>query len=70
MHLFQLFTNEIMVLQYWTGSTSSNQNWYKALVDSCSSVGTNCGVYSSASQWSAIFGSTSFSYGSSLPLVS
>ncbi len=54
--------------QYWTGSTSSNQAWYKALVDSCSSVGTNCGVYSSASQWSSIFGSTSFSYGSNLPL--
>lgn len=54
--------------QYWLGSTSSNQNWYKALVDSCSSAGTNCGVYSSSSQWSAIFGSTSFSYGSNLPL--
>jgi hypothetical protein len=27
-----------------------------------------CGVYSSSSQWSAIFGSTSYSYGSNLPL--
>jgi len=54
--------------QYWTGSTTSNQNWYKALVDSCATYGVKCGVYSSASQWSAIFGSTSFAYGSSNPL--
>lgn len=54
--------------QYWTGSTSSNQAWYKSLVDACKSSGYSCGVYSSSSQWSAIFGSTSFSYGASLPL--
>jgi hypothetical protein len=54
--------------QYWTGSTSKNQAWYKELVDACKSKATKCGVYSSASQWSAIFGSSSFSYGSSLPL--
>jgi len=54
--------------QYWTTSTSSNQAWYKSLVDSCTTYGIRCGVYSSAVQWSAIFGSTSFSYGSNLPL--
>jgi GH25 family lysozyme M1 (1,4-beta-N-acetylmuramidase) len=55
--------------QYWTGSTSSNQAWYKQLKDACKSSGARCGVYSSASQWSAIFGSTSWSYGSGdLPL--
>jgi GH25 family lysozyme M1 (1,4-beta-N-acetylmuramidase) len=54
--------------QYWTGSTSSNQAWYKQLVDACNTYSKSCGVYSSASQWSAIFGSSSFSYGSNLPL--
>lgn len=54
--------------QYWTGSTSSNQAWYKNLVDACKSLGVTCGVYSSSSQWSAIFGSTSYVYGNSLPL--
>ncbi|RYY81044.1 hypothetical protein EON63_16330 [archaeon] len=38
------------------------------LKDACSNSGARCGVYSSASQWSAIFGSSSFSYGSDLPL--
>ena len=38
------------------------------LVDACKSQGVKCGVYSSSSQWSSIFGSTSFSYGSNLPL--
>ena len=38
------------------------------LKDSCKTYGVTCGVYSSASQWSAIFGSTSFTYGSELPL--
>jgi len=54
--------------QYWTSSTSSNQAWYKNLVSACSTYGVKCGVYSSKSQWSAIFGSTSFTYGNSLPL--
>eukprot|EP01038_Epipyxis_sp_PR26KG_P013541 gene13541-18163_t len=54
--------------QYWTGSTTNNRSWYQNLVNSCSTYGVSCGVYSSASQWSAIFGSTSYSYGSTLPL--
>lgn len=54
--------------QYWLGSSSSNQAWYKQLRDACKTYGVSCGVYSSASQWQAIFGSTSFSYGSDLPL--
>eukprot|EP01035_Chromulina_nebulosa_P017909 gene17909-23529_t len=45
--------------QYWIGSTTSNKAWYQNLVDS---------FYSSSSQWSSIFGSTSYSYGSSLSL--
>ena len=40
----------------------------KDLVNSCSTYGVKCGVYSSASQWSAIFGSTSYTYGNNLPL--
>eukprot|EP01036_Dinobryon_divergens_P023120 gene23120-31437_t len=54
--------------QYWLGSTSSNQAWYKQLKDSCYTYGVSCGVYSSTYQWSSIFGSTSFVYGSELPL--
>jgi len=54
--------------QYWTGSTSSNKAWYQKLVDSCSTYSVTCGVYSSSSQWSALFGSKTYSYGSSLKL--
>ena len=53
--------------QYWSTSSSSNQAWYKQLVDSCKAV-ADCGVYTSSSQWTGIFGSSSFSYGSELPL--
>jgi hypothetical protein len=56
--------------QYWSSSTTTNKNFYQALVDSCSSNGIKCGVYSSSSQWSAIFGSTSYSYKSSCTLHS
>ena len=49
---------------YWSSSTSTNQAWYKQLKDACTSSGARCGVYSSASQWSSIFGSSSWSYGS------
>ena len=51
--------------QYWYSSTSTNKDWYEALVDSCKTYGVDCGVYSSSSQWSSIFGSSSYSYGSS-----
>lgn len=54
--------------QYWTGSTSSNKNFYQALIDACKTYGVNCGVYSSQSQWSAIFGTASYCYGSNLPM--
>lgn len=53
--------------QYWS-STSNNKKFYEALVDACKSKSPKCGVYSSSSQWSALFGSTSYSYGSGLPL--
>ena len=53
--------------QYWTGSTTQNRVWYQNLVDACSGLtGARCGVYTSASQWSAIFGSLSYSYGSTM----
>ena len=54
--------------QYWTTDYATNQNFYKALVDSCVTYGVKCGIYSSASQWSAIFGSLSYSYGATNPL--
>mmetsp|Transcript_205 Transcript_205/g.415 ORF Transcript_205/g.415 Transcript_205/m.415 type:complete len:333 (-) Transcript_205:299-1297(-) len=54
--------------QYWLSSTSSNKLWYQDLVNACSSQHVRCGVYSSGSQWSAIFGSSSYSYGNNLPL--
>ena len=50
--------------QYWTGNTTSNRTWYQSLVNACGALsGARCGVYASASQWSAIFGSTSYVYG-------
>lgn len=54
--------------QYWLGDTNANRNWYQELVAACKSTASACGVYSSSSQWSAIFGSSSYSYGSDLPL--
>ena len=56
--------------QYWSTSTTTNKNFYQALVDSCTTYGVKCGVYSSSSQWSAIFGSTTYSYKSSCNLIS
>lgn len=54
--------------QYWSSSTTTNRAWYQSLVDACRSTATSCGVYSSYYQWSSIFGSTSYAYGSDLPL--
>ena len=54
--------------QYWLGSYSSNQNFYKQLKDACVSSGYKCGVYSSYYQWEDLFGTTSFCYGQELPL--
>lgn len=53
--------------EYWT-TTSANKAWYEELVNSCKTYGTRCGVYTSSSQWSSIFGSATYSYGSDLPL--
>ena len=53
--------------QYWLGSSSLNQNFYKQLVDACVGNGP-CGVYSSYYQWESLFGSTSFCYGQDLHL--
>ncbi len=54
--------------QYWTGDYTANREWYQTLVDACTSSGYKCGVYSSKSQWTAIFGSSSYAYGSYLPM--
>ena len=54
--------------QYWKGSSSANKAFYEELVDACKKKSRACGVYSSSSQWSALFGSSSYSYGSNLPL--
>lgn len=54
--------------QYWLGSSSSNKSWYQNLVDACKTLGVTCGVYTNKTQWSDIFSSTSYSYGSDLPL--
>jgi len=52
--------------QYW-GGQSANQGFFNGLVAGCRSAGVSCGVYSSASQWNPIFGS-SFTGGSAMPL--
>jgi len=54
--------------QYWLGSYTNNKNWYQQLVDACTSNAPSCGVYTSSNEWQTIFGSTTYSYGSSLPL--
>jgi len=54
--------------QYWLGSSAANQAWYKQLKNACATYSVSCGVYSSKVQWQAIFGSSTFSYGSELPL--
>ena len=55
--------------QYWTGNTTSNRTWYQNLLNAClATPGVTCGIYASASQWQAIFGSTGYCYGSSQPL--
>ena len=54
--------------QYWLGDTTKNRNWYQDLVDSCTKSHFSCGVYSSLSQWEALFGSSDYQYGSNLPL--
>mmetsp|Transcript_11935 Transcript_11935/g.14442 ORF Transcript_11935/g.14442 Transcript_11935/m.14442 type:complete len:338 (+) Transcript_11935:27-1040(+) len=54
--------------EYWLGSSSSNQAWYQSLVDACTSSGYSCGVYGSKYQWEDLFGTSTYSYGSELPL--
>lgn len=57
--------------QYWLGDYTKNKNWYQSLVTACNSYSSSsikCGIYASSSQWSAIFGSTTYTYGNTLPL--
>jgi len=53
--------------QYWTTSTSTNQNFFQGLVSELKTLGKTIGVYTSQSQWSPIMGS-SYTGGSSYPL--
>lgn len=56
--------------QYWLGDYTKNKAFYQGMIDSCKNRGYTCGVYASSSQWSAIFGSTSYAYNpQALPLV-
>eukprot|EP00042_Codosiga_hollandica_P023982 m.98181 g.98181 ORF g.98181 m.98181 type:complete len:219 (+) comp51387_c0_seq2:3-659(+) len=53
--------------QYWSTSTSTNQQFFQSLVSELKAKGQNIGVYTSDSQWVPIFGSK-YTGGSSLPL--
>lgn len=54
--------------QYWKSDTSANRVWYQSLVDACKKYAPSCGIYTSKVQWQGIMGSTSYEYGSNLPL--
>jgi hypothetical protein len=45
--------------QYWFNNYQQNWNWLRSLVKACLSQATSCGIYSSQSQWVALFGSAS-----------
>ena len=54
--------------EYWPNHADS-QEFYEHLVNSCKNKAkSHCGIYTSSSQWSAIFGSSSYKYGNDLPL--
>ena len=47
----------------------NNKKFYEDLINACNSRSDcKCGVQSSSSEWSSIFGSTSYCYGQSKPL--
>ena len=54
--------------QYWTADTNQNRAWYQSLVDACNKYAASCGIYTSKVQWDGIMGSSSYEYGSNLPL--
>ena len=55
--------------QYWHSSTATNKEFYEQLSSACkSSSASSCGVYSSAVQWSELFGSLSYAPTPLLPL--
>jgi len=54
--------------QYWKGDTNANRVWYQSLVDACKKYADSCGIYTSKVQWDGIMGSSSYEYGSNLPL--
>lgn len=53
----------------WTGDHTKNRTWYEQLVDACKSTsGVTCGIYGGYNGWLDIFGSTTYEYGSELPI--
>ena len=60
-YLFALYLNA-------NANHKSHFTYTQSLVDACHNNGITCGVYSSASQWSAIFGDRNYAYGSEFPL--
>ena len=52
---------------YWSGSYSSNKAFYQQMIDYCRSSNLRCGVYASQSQWTALFGSSTYAYGNEYP---
>ena len=61
------FWLDIEGTQYWSTSASTNQAFFNQLVSAAHAKGATVGVYTSASQWNPIMGS-SFQGGKSLPL--
>eukprot|EP00933_Yihiella_yeosuensis_P045094 TRINITY_DN4040_c0_g1_i1.p2 TRINITY_DN4040_c0_g1~~TRINITY_DN4040_c0_g1_i1.p2 ORF type:complete len:253 (-),score=20.39 TRINITY_DN4040_c0_g1_i1:87-845(-) len=52
--------------QYW-GSQANNRKFFESMVAGARAAGVKIGIYSSASQWNAIMGS-SYTYGKGYPL--
>jgi len=53
--------------QYWSGNQAANQAFFNDLVSGAEAMGAHIGIYTSASQWIPIMGS-SFTAGSKFPL--
>jgi len=49
--------------QYWSSSTTTNQNFFNSMASECNTLGIPWGTYTSSSQWNPIMGS-SFTGGS------
>jgi len=54
---FGMIWFDIEGTQYWTKSETSNRAFFEGLVAEAKRLDVNFGIYSSASQWTPIFGS-------------